>query len=72
MAICPVDFRVARASLAITSSAPATRRTKRYGTSWPKSLRLDAGGIDHFSPFLGLVGDELAEIGGRPREHRDS
>src|SRR5262249_15623578 len=27
------------------------------------SLRLDAGGLDHLGPFLGLVGDELAVIG---------
>src|SRR6266478_6091918 len=33
------------------------------------SLRLDAGGLDHFGPFLGFVGDELAEVGGRARKH---
>jgi hypothetical protein len=26
------------------------------------SHRLDAGGLDHFGPFLGFVGDELAEV----------
>ena len=33
------------------------------------SLRLDVGGPDHLAPFLGFVGDELAEIGGRECEH---
>jgi hypothetical protein len=28
----------------------------------PGSLRLDARGLDHLSPFVGLVGDELAEL----------
>src|SRR5262249_46714520 len=32
-------------------------------------LRLDVGGPDHLAPLLGLVGDELAEVGGRAREH---
>src|SRR5262249_30050844 len=29
------------------------------------SLRLDVGGPDHLVPFLGLFGDELAEVGRR-------
>ena len=33
------------------------------------SLRLDAGVLDHLSPLLGVVGDELAKVGGREREH---
>src|SRR6186713_39803 len=33
------------------------------------SLRLDVGRPDHLAPLLGLVGDELAEVGGRKREH---
>ena len=32
-------------------------------------FRLDVGGPDHLAPFLGFVGDELAEVGGRDREH---
>src|SRR4029453_3369849 len=41
------------------------RRTglMEYPASEAVSLRLDAGELDHLSPFLGLVGDELAEIG---------
>src|SRR5437868_4398028 len=35
------------------------------------SLRVDVGGPDHLAPLFGFVGDEFAEIGGRPREHRD-
>jgi hypothetical protein len=34
----------------------------------PPLLRLDADGLDHFGPFLGFVGDELAEVGGRTDE----
>jgi hypothetical protein len=34
------------------------------------SLRLDAGGLDHFGPFLSFVGDELAKVGGRARQGR--
>src|SRR5579859_7972762 len=34
------------------------------------SLRLDAGKPDHLAPLLGLVGDELAEIGRRARQQR--
>jgi hypothetical protein len=33
------------------------------------SVRLDAGELDHLRPFLGFVGDELAKVGGREREH---
>jgi hypothetical protein len=34
------------------------------------SLRFDVGRDNHLAPFFGLVGDELAEIGGRACEHR--
>jgi hypothetical protein len=30
-------------------------------------LRLDVSCPDHLGPFLGFVGDELAEVGGRTR-----
>src|SRR5262245_32431083 len=33
-------------------------------------LRLDIGGPDHLAPFLGFVGDQLAELGRRPRQRR--
>src|SRR5262245_43382338 len=33
------------------------------------SLRLDVGRPDHLAPLLGLNCDELAEVGGREREH---
>ena len=32
------------------------------GSLWP-----NVGGPDHLGPFLGFVGDELAEVGGRTR-----
>src|SRR5262249_17439798 len=34
------------------------------------SLRLDAGQLDHLAPLLGVVGDELTELGRRARKHR--
>ena len=34
------------------------------------SLGPDVGRPDHLAPFLGFLGDELAEIGRRPRERR--
>src|SRR5436309_3426116 len=33
------------------------------------SLRLDVEGPDDVAPLLGFVGDELAKVGGREREH---
>src|SRR5262245_38474911 len=39
-----------------------------YGTP-VGSFWLDAGELDHLGPFLGLIGDELAEIGRRTGEH---
>jgi hypothetical protein len=33
-----------------------------------KSLRLDVGVPDHLGPFLGLVGNELCEVGRRACE----
>jgi hypothetical protein len=35
-----------------------------------RSVRLDAGKLDHLGPFLGFSGYELPEIGGRPRKRR--
>src|SRR6516162_8189551 len=51
------------------------RRYSRNETLWNigselLSLRLDVGRDNHLAPFFGLVGDELAEIGGRACEHR--
>src|SRR5262249_40399492 len=72
VAICHVDFRVARASLAITSSAPATRRTEGYGRSGyvRGSVRPDARELHHLGPFLNVLGDELAELDGRTCKRR--
>ena len=41
---------------------------------WPDrgSLRLDVRRPDHLAPLLGVVGDELAEVGGRARQRRAS
>src|SRR6516225_7300187 len=34
------------------------------------SLRLDVGGPDHLAPFLGFLGDQLAELDRRSRQRR--
>src|SRR5262245_56384529 len=34
------------------------------------SLRLDPGELDHFAPLLGLVDNQLAELGRRSRQRR--
>jgi hypothetical protein len=34
-----------------------------------QSFRLDISRPDHLTPFLGLVGDEFAEVGGRARQY---
>ena len=50
-------------------------RHSRNGTLWnirpPEAalLRLDVGRSDHL-PLLGFIGDEVAEVGGRARNHR--
>src|SRR4029450_6689557 len=56
------------ASIAVIA---AIRRTAGYGISVriAGSFRLNAGGLDHFGPPLGIVGDELAEVGGRAGQH---
>jgi transposase len=36
------------------------------------SFRLDIRELDHLGPLLGLVGDELAKIGGRAHKHRNA
>src|SRR5215813_8888869 len=43
-----------------------------YGISArrPALFRLDVGRPDHLAPLLGVIGDELFEVGGREREHR--
>src|SRR5262249_48982284 len=50
----------------------AIRGTGRYGmfSSVVASLRLDIGSPDHLAPLLGVVGDELTELGRRARKHR--
>src|SRR5215471_1117782 len=42
------------------------------GTLWDiplGSFRFDRSKFHHLTPFLGFVGDELAEIGGQTRKH---
>src|SRR5215510_12134992 len=35
---------------------------------WARSLRLDAGELDHLAPLLGFVGDQLSELSRRSRQ----
>ena len=37
---------------------------------WRGLLRLDVGCSDDLAPFLGFIGDQLAEVGRRSCEHR--
>src|SRR5262249_41254551 len=39
------------------------------GEQWIALFRLEAGELDHLAPLLGFVGDELAKVSGREREH---
>src|SRR5262249_13389606 len=40
------------------------------GSEGSASFRLDIGGLYFLVPFLGFVGDQLAELGRRPRQRR--
>jgi len=42
----------------------------QHRRSPPTSFRLDMGGADHLGPFLGFIGEELAELGRRERKRR--
>src|SRR5262245_50666670 len=58
----------------VTSSRDQTPAISRNGRLWnidsgSASVRLDVEGPDDLAPLFGLVGDELAEVGGREREH---
>jgi hypothetical protein len=46
-------------------------RVGKYGISTARIrlVRLDVGRPDHLAPLLGILGDELAEVGGRARKH---
>src|SRR5437588_11449210 len=52
---------------ALVASSRAHGMVPLMGCAKPPLLRLDAGGLDDLRPFLGLVGDELAEPGRRHR-----
>src|SRR5262249_5072409 len=39
------------------------------GSGHPQSVQLDAREFHHLAPLIGFVDDELAEVGGRPRNH---
>jgi hypothetical protein len=58
----------------MVSFTPAIRRTgvTEYWIGTAASVRLDVGRSDHLRPLLGVVGDELGEVGGRARQRRAS
>src|SRR5262249_17907516 len=63
--------RISQRVMRTSSSDPCRfRRTgvTEYPTAEAVSLRLDAGGFDHFGPLFGIFGDELAEVDGRARQ----
>src|SRR5262245_8266345 len=48
-------------------------RIRRSGfMEYRASLRLDVGRSDHLGPFFGFVGDELAKLAGRARNHHSA
>jgi hypothetical protein len=63
----------ARATLRGAVAAGKGRVTGRYRTSSRKAraalIQLNVGCPDDLGPFLGILGDELCELGGRTRKH---
>src|SRR5262245_43750782 len=56
---------------------PGDYRHSRNETLWKvslrvRSVRLDAGELDHLAPLLRFVGNELSKVGVRTCEHRTS
>src|SRR5262249_58720171 len=51
------------------SGRSAARYIALIGSGTAASVQLDVRGPDHLAPFLGFVGDQLAKIGRREREH---
>ena len=63
--IAAAGVAAALAAKAATGIIPATRRrTRSAARAGRTELKLDIRGPDHFAPLLGLVGDQLAEVGG--------
>src|SRR5215831_13164898 len=58
-----IQSTLSRRSACWRTSAPAIRGTGV--TEYRRSLRLDVGRPDHLAPLLGVVRDDLDEIGGR-------
>jgi hypothetical protein len=44
-------------------------RITEYWIGIAVSVGLDISGPDHLAPLLGLIGNDLAEVGGRTRNH---
>src|SRR5262245_55120367 len=60
-------------SFRLRHQQPAIRRTlwkSSRSSAETSSLRLDVGGPDHLAPFLGFLGDQLAELDRRSRQRR--
>src|SRR5262245_30642530 len=47
----------------------AYRALRNIGSGSAASVWLDVRGPDHLGPFVGLIGDEPAEVGRRARDH---
>src|SRR5262245_54391870 len=61
----PVNAPHNDATASTFAIALVIRRTGRYGIRPARSFRLDTRELDHLAPLLGVIGDELAEVGGR-------
>src|SRR5207249_3550908 len=55
------------------SCRPENCQSTQYGMAgFPRSVRLGTRELHHLGPLLGFIGDELAEVGRRAREHRST
>jgi len=61
--LCPSGFDLPKTRQ--HSAAPASKRTEIFRKT--VAPHLDIGGPDHRAPLLGIVGDDLAEVGSRMR-----
>src|SRR5215216_7842989 len=66
----PVANDPNRTSVRSARSAFAYRTLLEYQAGLLGLVRLGAGELDHLAPLLGLISDELPEVGRRTREHR--
>src|SRR5580704_9612488 len=64
-----VAVRTDSASVATAAAAKPRIRRREIIMTFPRSLGLDVGELDHLTPFGDFIGGELAKLGGRARNH---